>query len=101
MEHGFFHPSRGYWQTTGEPSVEILAAYPEGTTEVPLRPSANHHWQDGEWTFVEPARNIRAEIAELEAQQTPRRIREAALTESGRDWLQSLETQIAALRAQL
>lgn len=54
MEHGFFHPERGYWQTTGEPSAEILATYPAGTIEVPIKPGADYEWQDGAWVHVPP-----------------------------------------------
>ena len=50
--------------------------------------------------IVGPNDLIDAQIAGLEAQQTPRRLREAALTEEGKLWLQNLENQIAALRAQ-
>lgn len=53
-EHGFYHPTRGYWQTTDTPGAEILAAYPAGTVEVPLRPSADHQWQNGAWVYVAP-----------------------------------------------
>lgn len=55
MEQGFFHPSRGYWQTTGEPSADILAAYPDGTQPVPLKPGPDHEWSGGEWVHVPPA----------------------------------------------
>lgn len=55
MEHGFFHPDRGYWQTTNEPPAEILNAYPDGTISVPLKPGADYEWQDGMWVHVEPA----------------------------------------------
>lgn len=44
---------------------------------------------------------LKGEIASLESQQTPRRLREAALTEAGRTWLQNLEDQIAAKRTEL
>lgn len=44
---------------------------------------------------------VTAQIAALEIQQTPRRLREAALTAEGKVWLATLENQIAALRAQL
>ena len=54
MEHGFFHAERGYWQTTDAPPAEILAAYPEGTVEVSIRPSADHQWQNGAWVYVAP-----------------------------------------------
>ena len=54
MEKGFYHSGRGYWQTTNEPSPSIIDAYPEGTVEVPLKPSSDHDWQNGEWVYVEP-----------------------------------------------
>lgn len=54
MEKGFYHPERGYWQTIGEPSQEIRDSYPEGTQEVPLKPSADHHWEGGEWVYRAP-----------------------------------------------
>lgn len=47
MEHGFFHPERGYWQTVGGRPAEL----PEGTVEVPLKPGAGYHWRDGAWVF--------------------------------------------------
>lgn len=60
---------------------------------------------DPAWTADEPPISAResvlAQIVALEAQQTPRRIREAALTDEGRAWLEALDAQIAALRAQL
>ncbi|ODT22210.1 MAG: hypothetical protein ABS35_15265, partial [Kaistia sp. SCN 65-12] len=49
MEHGFFHPDRGYWQAIGDVSEDVLAAYPEGTIEVPLKPGADYEWQNGAW----------------------------------------------------
>lgn len=50
MEKGFYHPDLGYWQTVGgNPSLDD---YPEGTIEVPLKPSANHVWQNGGWVYV-------------------------------------------------
>jgi len=38
------------------------------------------------------------QIQELEATVTPRRMREAALTDEGKAWLQNIDDQIAALR---
>ena len=52
MEHGFFHPDRGYWQTVRAPPQHILAAYPAGTIEVPLKPGVEHEWIGGEWVHV-------------------------------------------------
>ena len=40
-----------------------------------------------------------AQILALEAMQTPRRMRDAALTPGGAAWLAGLEAQIAGLRA--
>lgn len=34
--------------------AELLASYPAGTIEVPLKPGADFEWQDGEWTYVAP-----------------------------------------------
>lgn len=48
----------------------------------------------------DPNAAIDAQIAALEAQQTPRRIRDTLLTPEGAAWLADLEAQIAALRAQ-
>lgn len=42
-----------------------------------------------------------ADIAALEAQQTDRRMRDAALTDAGKEWLQNLEDKIAAKREEL
>jgi hypothetical protein len=54
-EFGFFHPDRGYWQTIGIPSQEILDMYPGGTIEVPLKPGQYHEWENGAWVERIPA----------------------------------------------
>ena len=52
-EYGFYHPDRGYWQTTNEPSMDTLKGYPKGTVQVPLRPNQpDMYWVDGEWKYV-------------------------------------------------
>jgi hypothetical protein len=61
MEKGFWHPSRGYWQTTNEPPKHILDGYPKGTIEVPLKPSGDHEWQGGEWVEIVPPPPTQAE----------------------------------------
>lgn len=48
-EQGFYHPARGYWQTNSEPSAEILAAYPEGTKQVPVMPGAGYVYDGNAW----------------------------------------------------
>ncbi|WP_322889301.1 MULTISPECIES: hypothetical protein [unclassified Yoonia] len=54
MEHGYFHPDRGYWQTTNQPPQDILDGYPDGTVEVPLKLSSTHEWDGVEWVKVVP-----------------------------------------------
>lgn len=54
MEKGFFHPNRGYWQTTNEPPQHILDGYPEGTIEVPIKPGQDYEWQGDEWVLIPP-----------------------------------------------
>ncbi|MBN9053313.1 MAG: hypothetical protein J0H80_05940, partial [Rhizobiales bacterium] len=54
MEHGFYHPDAGYWQTTDDVPEDILATYPQGTVEVPLKPGADFEWRGGTWVHVEP-----------------------------------------------
>lgn len=49
---------------------------------------------------LSPSDAIKAQIAALETQQTPRRVREASLGTDG-GWLACLEAQIEDLRAQL
>lgn len=49
MEKGFYHPDRGYWQTTGEPPKHILDGYPDGTVEVPLKPGAGYEFDGKAW----------------------------------------------------
>nr|WP_321482370.1 hypothetical protein [uncultured Cohaesibacter sp.] len=49
QEFGFYHPNMGYWQTTGKPSASIMAEYPEGTVEVPLKPGGNYEWTASGW----------------------------------------------------
>jgi len=54
MEHGFYHPSRGYWQTNSEPPQRVLDGYPEGTVEVPLKPGSDYEWDGSQWVYVAP-----------------------------------------------
>lgn len=68
MEHGFYHPDRGYWQTNSTPSKEVIALYPEGTVEVQLKPSSLHSFDGIQWVgptaealVAEIAAHVRAE----------------------------------------
>lgn len=49
MARGFNHPELGYWQTEDDVTDEIIASYPEGTVEVPVKPGRNYTLEDGEW----------------------------------------------------
>jgi hypothetical protein len=48
-----------------------------------------------------PSPTIRQQIVALESKITQRRLREALLTDAGKSWLENIETELAALRAQL
>ena len=48
-EQGFYHPARGYWQTNAEASAEVLAAYPEGTKQVPVMPGPGYVYDGNAW----------------------------------------------------
>lgn len=54
MEHGFYHPERGYWQTNSDVPQSILDTYPDGTVEVPLRPGPDYEWTGSDWAHVPP-----------------------------------------------
>lgn len=92
MEKGFYHPTRGYWQvndyhppvvvepiddsegniiTTPRPH-HFTDDYPEGTTEVPLKPRNNCEWdsETATWIDIIPSFN-RAQSPPL----TPRQFR--------------------------
>lgn len=81
MEKGFYHPDRGYWQTTNEPSEAILSTYPEGTVEVPLKPSGLHTFNGTDW--VPPTQ---AAVDEAKATEV-RQERDVLLMQS--DWMAS------------
>lgn len=54
MEHGFFHPSIGYWQTLTTPTEAQRQEYPSGTTEVPLKPGEFFEWDGAQWVATTP-----------------------------------------------
>lgn len=45
----YINTNGDYWETMTDPSDEIIAAYPVGTTEVPQRPSHLHAYSNGAW----------------------------------------------------
>jgi hypothetical protein len=84
MEHGYFHPDRGYWQTTNEPPQHILDGYPEGTVEVPVKPSGLHEWNGSQWVELPPSAEALATAA--------RSKRNSLLTAS--DWTQVADAPV-------
>jgi hypothetical protein len=54
MEKGFYHPSVGYWQTTGEVPQHILDGYPDDTVVVPVKPDAGYDWDGAAWVAPTP-----------------------------------------------
>lgn len=69
MEHGFFHPERGYWQAIGGDPEDLLPTYPEGTIQVPVKPGSDYGWQDGDWIYVEPGPEIEPVPDEISTKQ--------------------------------
>lgn len=70
IEKGYYHPDNGYWQVIIETDIhgEDAPNLPEGTIEVPLKPSALHTLENGEWISptqeqldIEKANVVRAE----------------------------------------
>jgi hypothetical protein len=61
MEHGFYHPERGYWQTNSDVPQTVLDTYPEGTADVPLKPGADYEWSGNEWVAIPPTAPTREE----------------------------------------
>jgi len=49
MEHGFYHPTIGYWQANSDVSEEILSSYPEGTKEIPIMPGEGYTYNGEKW----------------------------------------------------
>lgn len=95
--------SQGWRELTAE---EIAAAGMAGYENL-VSPNNATVGADGIISFLAPSTvssqkdSIKLEIANLESQQTDRRIREATLTDEGKAWLQNLNDQIVAKRAQL
>ena len=84
MEHGFFHPSWGYWQAIDDVPDSIFKTYPEGTVEVPLKPGENFEYTGSEWVAVPPNPPTEAEV---------RQERDTLLANS--DWTQLPDAQAA------
>jgi hypothetical protein len=94
MELGFYHPDRGYWQAIAGELEELLAGYPEGTANIPLKPAADYEWQNGEWIYVEPTVVVPDRVT---ARQFKLQLLAAGLLDSVEGWIatQSQAVQIA------
>lgn len=79
--------------TNSDGSYSLVDLTAEEIAEVQAREAA--------WMLEKARKDILAQIQDLEAQQTPRRIREATLTSEGKLWLDNAEAQISTLRTQL
>lgn len=90
MEQGFFHPTRGYWQATGQPPADILDGYPAGTVQVPIKPGAGYTWTGATWAPPEPV----APVVVVPQVVTRRQARQALLL-AGR--LQDVQPAIDAM----
>lgn len=66
-EKGYYHPSRGYWQTISVPTPAQIAAFPEGTIEVPLKPAPDKIWNGSAWV-ADPNYAIAPELVKAEAE---------------------------------
>ena len=92
-EFGFFHPERGYFQVVGgQPDA---SDYSEGTIATPLRPSANHVWQDNSWVHVAPSQPTPEELRARMSPITKRQLR-LTLVRNGISLVQ-VEQSIAAM----
>lgn len=54
MNKGYWHVTRGYWEATAEPSAGVLASYPAGTVEVPIKPGETYEWDGSAWVDNPP-----------------------------------------------
>ena len=64
-EIGYYNSTGGYWQTTGQPPPEVIAAYPSGTIEVPLKPGPFYDWNGAAWVENIPAPPTSGELDQL------------------------------------
>lgn len=80
-----------------------LISTAEGEIHVPFtaEEEAEANAREAEWVAGTARREALARITELEATITPRRLRDAVLTDEGRVWLEEVESAIALERAKL
>ena len=92
-EFGFIHPEQGYFQVIGgQPEI---SDFDEGTIATPLRPSANHVWQDNSWVYKAPAQLTPEELRARMPPITKRQLR-LTLVRNGVSLVQ-VEQSIAAM----
>ena len=82
------------WQYTDSENKIIHRINEDGSYESRLATESDTNILPYEQPIVSPE----VQIQMLEASVTPRRIREATLTKTGKDWLAGIDSQIAQLR---
>lgn len=97
MEKGFFHPIYGYWQTISDPDAATLAGYPEGTVEVPLKPSVDCEWNGEAWVYVTPSNPTPEELRATLPPITRRQLRLTLVRYGEREGLPSILNNVATL----
>ncbi|WP_299686672.1 hypothetical protein [uncultured Tateyamaria sp.] len=87
MQHGFFHPDLGYWQTKSEPTTAQIENYPKGYQEVPLKPGPAHFWNGQAW-------EVDSSEAASQKRRTSRLTRtEFALRAASQGWISEIEAE--------
>ncbi|MBG6163645.1 hypothetical protein IWQ54_003313 [Labrenzia sp. EL_195] len=66
VQYGFFHPSSGYWETTGWPSDEYQLDYPSGWRQVSPKPGENFHFDPDTDTWSPNPRAISRDEVNIE-----------------------------------
>ena len=82
--------------------TKVIAGKDGGeTVELTDEENAEIDAREQEWANGQISRDALVAIADLEAEITPRRMREALLSEEGKTWLTNKESEIATERAKL
>lgn len=71
--------------------AELLAGYPSGTIEVPLKPGADYEWQEDSWVYIEPASVIPDSVS---ARQFKLQLLAAGLLDQVESWVASQDQAV-------
>ena len=101
MEHGFYHPDRGYWQATSEVDEATINAYPPGTVEVPIKPGNFYEWDGSDWVHTPPSEDdlLEADRASMSCSrfQAKAALREIGLLDDVQSYIGSNADEFVAL----